>query len=94
MVGAVCPHHRNVVPLFHRLFHRVLESQCRRDTQVGQRAEIEHDALTVGDRVVLPGDRLGHDEDYGAVELEEQHLAFALIQQHLLLRGEIKFAVA
>ncbi len=51
------PQHRHAAPLFYRLIHHVLEGQCRRDTQAGYGAQIEHDALEIGDRVVLACDR-------------------------------------
>ena len=43
---------------------------------------------------MFAADRLGHPEDHGAIELEEQHLTLALIQHRLFLIGNHQVTIA
>ena len=78
--GAAGTHHKHLPAHFNRFFHRVLHGECCGHTQVRDLREVKHHGPAVADGVVLAVNRLGNTKNHGAIELEQQHLAVALIQ--------------
>ena len=86
-------HHKYLTPFLDRLFHGVLHGQGGGYPEVRHLAEVKHHRPHIADGVVLAGDGFRHPEDHGAVELEQQHLALALIEQGLLVIREQQITI-